>query len=81
MEFRDAVKALFGRLRQRVATHWREIGGYAPVFTPYSGQLYANDVARACIRTLAEQTSKANARTANGDKRLETLLNVRPTCT
>lgn len=77
MEIRSAVKALFGNLKQRVTTYWREIGGYAAVFTPFDGKIYANDVARACIRTLAEHTSKANARTIN-DKRLEALLNVRP---
>lgn len=78
MEFRNPIKALFGVLKQRVTSYWREIGGYTSVFTPYSGQIYANDVARASIRTLAEQTSKANARVTSGDKRLETLLNVRP---
>lgn len=77
MELRDALRAVFGRLRKREVTGWREIGGYAPVFTPYSGQMYLNDTCRACVRTLAEHTSKANA-TTRGDKKLETLLNVRP---
>jgi len=78
VEFRDAIKALFGTLKQRATTTWREIGGYAATFSPYSGQIYADDTCRACIRTLAEHTSKANARAANVDKRLETLLNLRP---
>jgi len=78
VEFRNAITALFGTLKQRVTSYWREIGGYTATFAPYNGQLYANDVCRACIRTLAEQTSKANARVAGNDKRLETLLNVRP---
>lgn len=77
MEFRNAIKTLFGSLKQRVTTYWREIGGYVSVFTPYVRQIYANDVTRACIRTLAENTSKANARTVN-DRKLETLLNGRP---
>lgn len=78
LEFRSAFKALFGGAKQpSVTTAWREIGTYRSIFSPYDGNLYANDVARACIRTLAEHTSKANARTL-GDKRLETLLNVRP---
>lgn len=78
MEFRDAIKALFGGLKQRVTSYWREIGGYTATFSPYSGQIYANEVARASIRTLAEHTSKANARVAGNDRRLEVLLNVRP---
>ena len=77
MEFRDAIKALFGNLKQRVTTHWREIGGYTATFSPYDGQIYANETCRSCIRTLAEQTSKANARATN-DKALEDLLNIRP---
>ena len=78
MEFRNAVKALFGSLKQRVTSYWREIGGYTATFTAYNGQIYANDVVRASIRTLAEHTSKASARVTSEDKRLETLLNLRP---
>lgn len=78
MEFRDAIKALFGGLKQRVTSYWREIGGYTATFSPYSGQIYANEVARASIRALAEHTSKANARVAGNDRQLEVLLNVRP---
>lgn len=77
MEFRDAVKAVFGKIKQRVGVYWREIGAYQSVFSPFNGQLYANEVCRACIRTLAEHTSKANARVTS-DARLENLLNVRP---
>lgn len=78
MEFRDAIKAVFGGLKQKVLSYWREIGGYTAIFSPYSGQLYANETCRACIRKLAEETSKANAKVAGNDKRLETLLNLRP---
>jgi HK97 family phage portal protein len=77
VEFRDAVKAVFGKIKQRVGVYWREIGAYQSVFSPFNGQLYANEVCRACIRTLAEHTSKANAKVVN-DKRLENLLNIRP---
>lgn len=78
MEFRDAVKTLFGTIKQRVVTTWREIGGYTATILPYNGEMYANEVVRASIRTLAEHTSKANARVMSNDKRMETLLNVRP---
>jgi HK97 family phage portal protein len=39
--------------------------------------VYANDVARSCVHTLAEHTSKANA-VARQDPALERLLRVRP---
>jgi HK97 family phage portal protein len=68
---------MFGKIKQRVGVYWREIGAYQSVFSPFNGQLYANEVCRACIRTLAEHTSKANAKVVN-DKRLENLLNIRP---
>ena len=77
MELRDAIKAVFGKIKQRVGVYWREIGAYQSVFSPFNGKLYANEVCRACIRTLAEHTSKANARVVN-DTRLENLLNIRP---
>ena len=78
MQIRNAIKAAFGALKSRVVGYWREIGGYTATFTPYNGQLYANDICRACIRKLAEDTSKANARVTGSDKRLETMLNIRP---
>lgn len=78
MQFRDAIKAVFGGLKQRVVGYWREIGGYTATFSPYTGQIYANETCRACIRKLAEDTARANARVSGGDKRLENLLNVRP---
>lgn len=78
MQFRDAIKAVFGGIKQRVVGYWREIGGYTATFSPYAGNLYANETCRACIRKLAEETSKANVRVKGNDKRLESLLNVRP---
>jgi HK97 family phage portal protein len=78
MEFRDAIKSVFGKIKQKITTFWREIGGYTATFSPYNGQIYANETCRACIRKLAEETSKANAKVAGNDKRLESLLNLRP---
>jgi HK97 family phage portal protein len=69
---------VFGILKQKVTTFWREIGGYTAAFSPYNGQIYANETCRACIRKLAEETSKANAKVGGNDKRLENLLNLRP---
>lgn len=77
MNFRGAIATLFGGNKQRTGTTWREIGTYNSHFYPYSGGVYDNDVARACIHTLAEHTSKANA-ICRSDQALERLLRVRP---
>ena len=66
-----------GKGRTAPTTSWREVGSYQSVFSPYSGNIYANETCRACIRTLAEHTSKANARCAD-DAKLEKLLQFRP---
>lgn len=77
MNFRGAITALFGGKREQTGTAWREIGQYNSYFAPYSGDLYGNDVARSCIRTLAEHTSKANA-IVRQDQALEKMIRLRP---
>jgi len=77
MNFRGAIATLFGGKKDRTGTTWREIGTYSSHFYPYSGNVYDNAVARTCIHTLAEHTSKANA-VARQDPALEKLLRVRP---
>lgn len=77
MNFRGAIAALFGGKKDRQGTAWREIGQYNSYFAPYSGDLYGNDVARSCIRTLAEHTSKANA-IVRQDQALEKMIRLRP---
>ncbi len=78
MTMRDAVSAVLGKLRPRkTATAWRELGGYSARFTAYAGKVYANDTCRACIRALADHTSKANCRIRDLSA-LEQLLNYRP---
>ncbi len=78
MTIRGAIQTVFGALGNRAAGIWKEIGGYRATFLPWNRDVFANETCRACIRTLAEHTSKANAKLANGDKRLENLLNIRP---
>lgn len=78
MELRNAIAQVFGKARNYIASMWREIGGYRATFTPFAGDVYANETCRACVRALAEHTAKANARVVGGDKRLENLLNLRP---
>ena len=77
MNFRNAITALFGGRKDRTGTAWKEIGTYNSTFYPFRGSVYSNDVARACIHTLAEHTSKANA-IVRKDPALERLLRVRP---
>lgn len=77
MNFRGAIAALFGGKKDRTGTTWREIGTYNSHFYPYSGNVYGNAVARTCIHTLAEHTSKANA-ICRSDPALEKLIRVRP---
>ena len=70
---------LFSRLKNKiigVMTRWREVGEFRSTFTSFGSEAYRSEVVRACIRPLAEFTSKANARCS--DKKLERLLNDRP---
>lgn len=84
--FRNAIKAIFGGIKNFVTSTWKELGNYAARFSSFGNDIYANDVVRACIRTLAEHTSKANAkvirRTENGvekgDTQLQYMLTYRP---
>lgn len=61
---------------------WREIGSFTASFTSFGTDIYANEVVRACIRTLAEQTSKANVRVlrdgVDGDLKLQRMIQYRP---
>ena len=81
-QIRNAIKAIFGGIKNYVTSAWREIGGYVARFSSFGGNIYANEVVRACIRTLAEHTSKANVKVlrdgAPGDKRLQRLIQYRP---
>lgn len=78
MNFRGAIAALFGVAKRRQKTSlWWDVNGYNSVFSPFNTDLYANDVARSSIHTLAEHTSKANA-IARQDPRLERMMRLRP---
>lgn len=82
MDFRNAIKSIFGGLKTYVTSMWREIGGYRSVFSSFGSDIYANETVRACIRTLAEHTSKANVKVLRdglpGDKRLQRMIQYRP---
>ncbi len=78
MNFRGAIAALFGGVKQRQKTSlWWDVNGFNAVFSPFNTDLYANDVARASIHTLAEHTSKANA-IIRSDPKLERMIRLRP---
>lgn len=58
------------------AERWRELGQYTAIFSRFGTDMYKSDLVRACIRPLAEHTSKANARCTN--KSIEYVLNTSP---
>ena len=82
MNFRNAIKSIFGGIKTYVTSMWQEIGGYTARFSSFGNDVYANEVVRACIRTLAEHTSKANVKVLRdgmpGDKRLQRMIQYRP---
>lgn len=82
MNLRNAIKSIFGGNKTLVTSAWREIGTYNSSFTRFGTDVYASEVVRACIRTLAEHTSKANVKVLRdgdqGDKRLQKMIQYRP---
>lgn len=86
MIFRNAIKNIFGSIKNYASTLWREIGGYTAKFTTFGTDMYASEIVRACIRTLAEHSSKANVKVirwagsgyAPGDQNLQRLIQYRP---
>ena len=57
-------------------TQFQELGTYKSMFGSFGNNIYDSDDVRACIRALAEHTSKANARCET--KNIQWLLNLRP---
>lgn len=66
----------FRPLRRTTTQTWKELGGYQSVFSIFGGDIYRSETVRACIRPLAEFSSKAEAKCS--DKRIERILNNRP---
>lgn len=81
-QIRNAIKAIFGGIKSYITSAWKEIGMYISRFTSFGTNIYANEVVRACIRTLAEHTSKANVKVLRdglpGDKKLQRMIQYRP---
>lgn len=82
MKFRNAIQSIFGTVKARITSAWKEIGRYTATFSSFGTDIYANEVVRACIRTLAEHTSKANVKVLRdgmpGDKNLQRMIEYRP---
>lgn len=82
MRFRNAIKVIFGKIKNVASSFWREIGSYTATFRMFGKDIYASEVVRACIRTLAEHTSKANVQILRdgkkGDQKLQRVIQYRP---
>lgn len=60
----------------KVSTRWDELGQYMATFGSFGTDIYASDIVRACVRPLAEFTSKAYCTSSN--RSIERTLNERP---
>lgn len=82
MKIINLFRRIFGGVKNYVTSAWRELGAYTAQFTSFGRDIYANEVVRACIRTLAEHTSKANVKVLRdgspGDKKLQRMIQFRP---
>lgn len=86
MKLRNAIQSIFGRVKKYAVSEWKEIGQYSSRFNSFGSDIYANDIVRACIRTLAEHSSKANVKVlrrmagnrVEGDQRLQRIIQYQP---
>lgn len=67
----------FRPLKSTKHTRWQELGVYNARFVPFGKNMFNSDLVRACIRPLAEHSSKANAVCRNKPE-IAKLLNVQP---
>ena len=68
---------IFRPLKSLRTILWKELGAYSAQFSPFGDNMYMSDTVRACIRPLAEHSSKANAVCQN-DARIARILNYTP---
>jgi HK97 family phage portal protein len=76
MNFRSFIDIFKPLGKKQQVQEWRELGVYNAIFTNFGSDIYKSDIVRACIRPLAEFSSKV--RCVCSDKRLERILNNRP---
>lgn len=67
---------IFKPLKKANVQRWQELGIYNSTFSTFGSDVYASATSRACIRALADFTSKSTAKC--GDEKLERILNNRP---
>lgn len=70
------ILSIFRPLKKSTSQSWEELGQYNARFTNFGSDMFASDTIRACIRPLAEFTSKAEAKSS--DPQIARLLNNRP---
>lgn len=68
--------SIFRPLKSYKETKYKELGAYVSCFTPFGRDMYRNEVVRACVRCLANHTSKAHAVSSN--ERIARILNGAP---
>ena len=71
----DFIKKFTVKVKEKM-TSWREYGGFRATFTSFGANIYASEIVRSCIRTLAEYTSKADI--ASSNKSVEMTLKYAP---
>jgi hypothetical protein len=75
--FQNLFKSIMKDKQQTQAyTQFQELGTFKSYFGSFGNDIYASDDVRACVRALAENTSKANPRSTV--KNIEYLLGLRP---
>ena len=87
MQIRNFINSIFGKARNLIKTgNWKEVGTYRSIFSSFGTDIYANETVRACIRALAEHSSKASVKCirkisggkVDGNKNLEKMIAQRP---
>jgi HK97 family phage portal protein len=70
-------QSIFGKVKPINNTNtYKEIGSYNARFYGFGKDIYQSEIVKSCIRTLAEHSSKANAKTK--DIQLQRLIQYRP---
>ena len=70
------ILSIFKPLKKTTVQRWQELGNYKSIFSVFGRDIYSSEIVRACVRPLAEFSSKATARC--NDKTIERILNNRP---
>ncbi|SDA71083.1 phage portal protein, HK97 family [Butyrivibrio sp. INlla18] len=67
---------IFRPLKKSSIKRWKELGTYKATFSVFGEDIYNSSLVRACVRPLAELSSKAEAKCR--DPELQRILNNRP---